>query len=82
MSIVGPRPITPPQLENYAPYGELFLSSRPGLTGRWQVSGRSEIQFPERAFMDLDYVGLNSMLSDISIMIRTVPTVLLRRGAH
>ena len=82
MSIVGPRPIVPAELENYAPYADLFLTTRPGLTGRWQVSGRSDIQYPERAFMDLDYVGLNSLLSDISIMLRTVPSVLLRRGAH
>ena len=82
MSIVGPRPIVPAELENYAPYADLFLTTRPGLTGRWQGSGRSDIQYPERAFMDLDYVGLNSLLSDISIMLRTVPSVLLRRGAH
>jgi lipopolysaccharide/colanic/teichoic acid biosynthesis glycosyltransferase len=82
MSLVGPRPIVPSELEKFEPYAEILLSVRPGLTGRWQVSGRSEIQYPERAFMELDYAGEYSVVSDLSIMARTVPAVLKRRGAQ
>ncbi len=82
MSLVGPRPIVPDEIQHYQPYADLFLAIRPGVTGRWQVSGRSNVRYPERAFMDLDYVGNNSLLDDISIILRTVPAVLARRGAH
>ena len=80
--MVGPRPIVPAEIEKYQPYSELFLTVRPGVTGHWQVSGRSEVQYPQRAFMDLDYIGNNSLLGDLGIIARTVPTVLRRRGAH
>jgi exopolysaccharide biosynthesis polyprenyl glycosylphosphotransferase len=82
MTLVGPRPIVPDEIEKYAPYGDLLLSVKPGLTGHWQVSGRSEVQYPERAFMDIDYVGNNALRSDLSIIARTVPAVMRRRGAH
>jgi lipopolysaccharide/colanic/teichoic acid biosynthesis glycosyltransferase len=82
MTLVGPRPIVPEEIEKYQPYGDLFLSVRPGLTGHWQVSGRSDVQYPERAFMDIDYICSRGMLSDFSIMLRTVPAVLRRKGAY
>lgn len=82
MSLVGPRPIVPDEIAHYEPYAELFLAVRPGVTGRWQVSGRSDVRYPERAFMDLDYIGNNSLAEDLSILVRTVPAVLARRGAH
>ena len=82
MSMVGPRPIVPAELRQYEPYGEMFLAVRPGVTGLWQVSGRSDIRYPERAFLDLDYIGGSSLGSDLSILLRTLPAVLLRRGAH
>lgn len=82
MSLVGPRPIVPAEIENYRPYEVVLLSARPGLTGHWQVSGRSDVRYPERAYMDLDYIGLNSILSDLGILARTVPAVLRRKGAH
>ena len=80
--MVGPRPIVPAELRQYEPYGEMFLAVRPGVTGLWQVSGRSDIRYPERAFLDLDYIGGSSLGSDVSILLRTLPAVLLRRGAH
>lgn len=80
MTIVGPRPIVPDEIEMYEPYADMFLSTRPGVTGHWQVSGRSEVQYPERAFMDLDYIGQHSLSADLSIMARTVPVVLRRKG--
>jgi len=82
MSLVGPRPIVPDEIHHYEPYAELFLAVRPGVTGRWQVSGRSDVRYPERAFMDLDYIGNNSLADDLAIILRTVPAVLARRGAH
>jgi exopolysaccharide biosynthesis polyprenyl glycosylphosphotransferase len=82
MAIVGPRPIVPAEIEKYEPYGDLFLSSRPGLTGQWQVHGRSEVQYPERAYMDLDYIAGRSVLTDLDILVRTVPAVIRRTGAH
>jgi exopolysaccharide biosynthesis polyprenyl glycosylphosphotransferase len=81
MSLVGPRPIVPDELGNYAPYSDLFLCAKSGLTGRWQVMGRSEISYPERAFIDLDYVGNNSILSDLAIIAKTIPAVVRRKGA-
>jgi exopolysaccharide biosynthesis polyprenyl glycosylphosphotransferase len=82
MTLVGPRPIVPRELEMYAPYHDLLLSVRPGLTGQWQVSGRSDVPYPQRAHMDLDYVTGNSVGEDFSIMVRTLPSVVRRRGAH
>lgn len=81
MTLVGPRPIVPRELEMYAPYHDLLLSVRPGLTGQWQVSGRSEVSYPQRAHMDLDYVGCHSVGEDLVIMARTLPSVIRRRGA-
>ena len=82
MSLVGPRPIVPDEIAHYRPYAELFLTVRPGVTGLWQVSGRSDVRYPERAFMDLDYIGNNSVLKDLSILLHTIPAVLGRKGAH
>ena len=82
MTLVGPRPIVPAEIENYEPYADLFLSAKPGLTGQWQVMGRSQVQYPQRAFLDLDYVGSNSIALDLSIMTRTIPALASRRGAH
>lgn len=81
MTLVGPRPIVPAELEKYEPYADLFLSVRPGLTGRWQVLGRSGIRYPERAFLDFDYIGGARLRDDLSILLRTVPAVVRRRGA-
>jgi exopolysaccharide biosynthesis polyprenyl glycosylphosphotransferase len=82
MSLVGPRPIVPDEIANYQPYSDLFLMVRPGVTGLWQVSGRSNVRYPERAFMDLDYIGKNSISKDVRILLRTLPAVLARKGAH
>ncbi len=82
LSMVGPRPIVPDELQHYDPYADVLLAVRPGVTGLWQVSGRSDIRYPERAFLDLDYIGNNNVLTDLGILLRTVPAVLLRKGAH
>jgi exopolysaccharide biosynthesis polyprenyl glycosylphosphotransferase len=82
MTLVGPRPIVPRELEMYAPYHDLLLSVRPGLTGRWQTTGRSEVPYPQRAHIDLDYASEHSLRSDVAIIARTFPSIVRRKGAH
>jgi len=82
MSLVGPRPVVEPELEMYVDRIPTLLSVKPGMTGPWQVSGRSSIAFPERAQIDLEYVRHWSLLEDLWILFMTVPAVLLRDGAH
>ncbi|HJQ85001.1 MAG TPA: sugar transferase [Candidatus Binatia bacterium] len=81
MTLVGPRPIVPEELAEYGEYGRMLLRAKPGLTGAWQVGGRSDIPYPERARMDLRYVASRSLGRDVAILLRTVPAVLRRRGA-
>jgi exopolysaccharide biosynthesis polyprenyl glycosylphosphotransferase len=83
MSLVGPRPITPPQLEQYGEFGPLFLSAKPGITGYWQVQGRSEIKdFSHRARFDIEYIRDQSLKTDVDILLKTIPAVLRRKGAY
>jgi exopolysaccharide biosynthesis polyprenyl glycosylphosphotransferase len=83
MSLVGPRPIVPDELCLYEDDGPLlFLSLRPGITGAWQVSGRSSVSYPERARIEVDYVQTWSFAKDVELLIRTVPAVVAQRGAH
>jgi exopolysaccharide biosynthesis polyprenyl glycosylphosphotransferase len=83
MSLVGPRPVTPPQLEQYGEYGPLFLCARPGLTGYWQVQGRSEIaDFSRRTALDIEYIRDQSLKTDLFILLKTIPAVVRRKGAH
>lgn len=82
MSLVGPRPVVGPELEEYGDATPMLLSVRPGMTGLWQVSGRSRLQFPERAIIDIEYVERWSLSRDLRIMLRTVPAVVRARGAH
>ena len=83
MSLVGPRPITPAQLEQYGDFAELFLSVKPGLTGNWQINGRSEIRdFTRRATMDLEYIRDQSLGKDVTILLKTIPAVIGRKGAY
>jgi len=83
MSLVGPRPVVPSEVEKYADYATLFLSAKPGMTGHWQVSGRSEIkEYARRVELDLEYIRDQSLRKDLEILLRTLPSVLLRRGAH
>jgi lipopolysaccharide/colanic/teichoic acid biosynthesis glycosyltransferase len=82
MSLVGPRPLVGPELENYGGRIPTLLSVKPGITGLWQVSGRSRVAYPERAEMDLEYVRRWSFLRDLWILALTPMAVLLRRGAH
>jgi exopolysaccharide production protein ExoY len=83
MSLVGPRPILAAEIEKYGDCASLFLSVKPGMTGNWQISGRSEIkEYEQRVELDLEYIRDQSMRTDFEILLRTVPVVLKRTGAH
>lgn len=84
MAMVGPRPIVPPEMVEYQSRGaaDAYLSSRPGLTGLWQVSGRSNLGYDERIALDLEYLDHPSVGADLRILARSVPAVVGRVGAH
>jgi lipopolysaccharide/colanic/teichoic acid biosynthesis glycosyltransferase len=79
MSLVGPRPVLPFEADMFQGEQRLRFCVRPGLTGLWQVSGRSRISFLEQLAIDARYVRDQSFLLDLKILLRTVPTLLLRR---
>jgi lipopolysaccharide/colanic/teichoic acid biosynthesis glycosyltransferase len=82
MSLVGPRMVSPPELEKYGPYQALLLTMKPGITGCWQVSGRQELSYEERVKMDVYYIQNWSFWLDWKIMCLTVWKVLKREGAY
>jgi exopolysaccharide production protein ExoY len=75
MSCIGPRPIVPSELARYGSSKEDYLSTRPGLTGLWQVSGRTNLNYQRRVALDRYYVRNWSLLLDIGILARTIPAV-------
>jgi exopolysaccharide production protein ExoY len=81
MSLVGPRPIMPDQIDGYGPGFGRYCTARPGITGLWQVSGRNETTFRRRAEYDQDYLKAWSLPTDLALLVRTVDVVLRRRGA-
>lgn len=81
MSLVGPRPPTSNEVELYEPWQKRRLQIIPGMTGLWQVSGRSQIPFEEMCLMDIYYIENWSITMDIRILMMTIPRVLLRSGA-
>jgi exopolysaccharide production protein ExoY len=83
MSMVGPRPVERSQLiRDYGAYERVYLALRPGLTGLWQVSGRSKVQFPERAQLDSRYLQACGPWTDAKIILRTPRAVLTGLGAE
>ncbi len=82
MSLVGPRPALPSEVQTYKSHVLRRLDVRPGITGLWQVSGRSDLDWDETVRLDLYYVDNWSMLQDIAILLRTVRVVLLGSGAY
>jgi undecaprenyl-phosphate galactose phosphotransferase len=85
LSIVGPRPYLPNETDEIKKYISddmaKLLSVRPGLTGIWQTSGRSHLTFENRVRLDLDYVGCNSFLFDLRLVLKTIPMLIFPRGA-
>jgi exopolysaccharide production protein ExoY len=82
MSIVGPRPIVADEVRRYGPSLGHYLRTRPGLTGLWQISGRSDVGYRQRVLLDRFYVQNWSLTKDIGIILRTVPAVLRSRGSY
>jgi exopolysaccharide biosynthesis polyprenyl glycosylphosphotransferase len=82
MSLVGPRPALPSEVEEWDDELHARLDVKPGITGRWQVSGRSDADFATYRRLDLSYVEEWSLLVDLAILLRTIPTVLFARGAY
>ena len=82
ISLVGPRPPVPREVAEYTLAERKRLHVKPGLTCLWQIQGRSEIPFKEQVRLDLQYIHSQSLWRDIMILIKTVPAVLLGRGAY
>lgn len=82
MSLVGPRAIQASEIAAFGELGELRQMVKPGLTGLWQISGRSHTTYEQRALLDCTYVLECSTLIDLSILIRTLPVVLHGEGAY
>jgi lipopolysaccharide/colanic/teichoic acid biosynthesis glycosyltransferase len=80
MSLVGPRPPVPYEVENYDIYHKLRLSGKPGLTGPWQVYGRSRVTFIEMVEMDIAYLKRQALLEDLKLIALTVPVMIWGRG--
>ena len=80
MSLVGPRPALSYEVEFYSLHDRLRLTGKPGLTGIWQVYGRSRVPFKEMVEMDLTYLREQSLLLDLKLILLTVPVMLLARG--
>ena len=82
LSLVGPRPPLPKEVEQYEDWQHRRMNVKQGITGLWQVSGRSELSFDEMARLDLYYIQNWSIEMDIKILLRTIPTVLFGKGAY
>lgn len=82
MSIVGPRPIVDAEIEKYGDAASDYFAVRPGLTGAWQVSGRSDTTYAERVRLDRQYVASQSFTGDILIILRTIPAVFMVKGSY
>jgi len=82
MSLVGPRPPLPQEVARYERWQRRRLSMKPGITCLWQISGRNEISFHEWMKLDLTYIDNWSLLLDLKILLKTVPVVLLGKGAR
>ena len=83
MSLVGPRPVIQEELDKY--YGEaakLYCSIKPGITGLWQVSGRSDLSYAERVALDSTYIKHRSFWGDVVILWKTIGVVFLKKGAY
>lgn len=82
MSLVGPRMIAPDELAKYEKWGLNLLTLPPGITGLWQVSGRSDVSYEDRVRLDMHYVRNWSLWLDLQLLVQTVPAVFRARGAY
>ena len=82
MSLVGPRPIVVAEIEKYGRYFLHYCAVPPGITGLWQVSGRSDVSYRRRVAMDVAYCRSKSLGFDVALLLATIPAVLTRKGSY
>lgn len=82
MSLVGPRPIVMDELKRYGRHADCYLAARPGVTGLWQISGRSDVDYDRRIQLDREYMERRCVAMDLAIVFKTAWVVLMRRGAY
>ena len=82
MSLVGPRPPLPMEVEDYTPYDKLRLIVTPGCTGLWQVTKRNEADFDEMVWLDIVYINHSGILEDLKLIIKTIGVVIHPNGAY
>ena len=82
MSLVGPRMISPPELARYGDDADELLTVRPGITGLWQVSGRSDLDRGDRVKLDMQYVRTRTVGMDLKLLLLTIPAVIKGQGAY
>lgn len=82
LSMVGPRPIVNQEVEKYGDQAKILFSIKPGVTGLWQVSGRSDISYDERVRLDMSYIERWSLWWDIAILLKTAKVLLFNRGGN
>jgi lipopolysaccharide/colanic/teichoic acid biosynthesis glycosyltransferase len=82
MSLIGPRMITPAEQEKYGRWDRNLLTVKPGLSGLWQISGRSDVSYEERVTMDMQYIRNYSPWLDIQLFFRTISVVIKGEGAY
>jgi lipopolysaccharide/colanic/teichoic acid biosynthesis glycosyltransferase len=82
MSMVGPRMISPAELERFGPYAEELLTVRPGITGLWQVSGRADLPYQDRVLLNVRYIRTRTLWMDVKLLLLTLPTVFTKKGAY
>jgi exopolysaccharide biosynthesis polyprenyl glycosylphosphotransferase len=82
MSVVGPRPPLPSEVEHYQPWHRRRLEVTPGITCLWQISGRSHLSFNEWMRLDMEYLKQRSIKTDLLILLKTIPAVIARKGAY
>jgi lipopolysaccharide/colanic/teichoic acid biosynthesis glycosyltransferase len=81
MSLVGPRPVLPWEAKLFKPWDRVRFAVRPGITGLWQVTGRNALTMQEALHLDVEYALRRTIVLDLIILFRTIPSVLLKRGA-
>ncbi|GHN21000.1 hypothetical protein ME784_15150 [Lactobacillus delbrueckii] len=82
MSIIGPRPVVEKELAEYGNRKDKFLSVRPGAMGLWQATGRSNISYPERCDVELEYIDNISFTYDVKIFFQTIFSIFKKEGAY
>ena len=81
MSLVGPRPYLPREKEDMGEYYDYIIKTRPGITGYWQIAGRSDVTFTDRLKMDCNYIDNKNLKTDIKLLGKTVLNVIKKEGA-